>query len=59
MSANVDGAIFGVLCFADRPISQRQILFVSQCVSVSVCRCVSVSVCEDEMTRDISPRIGR
>ena len=38
--------IFGVLCFAYRPLSQRQILFVSQCVSVSVCQCVSVSVCQ-------------
>ena len=28
--------VFGVLCFAYRPLSQRQILFVSQCVSVSV-----------------------
>ena len=45
--------VFGVLCFAYRPLSQRQILFVSQCVSVSECPF------EDEMTRDISPRIGR
>ena len=45
--------IIGVLCFAYRPLSQRQILFVSQCVSVSECPF------EDEMTRDISPRIGR
>ena len=39
-------SLFGVLCFAYRPLSQSQILFVSQCVSVSVCQCVSVSVCQ-------------
>ena len=46
-----------MLCM--QTLSQRQILFVSQCVSVSVCQCVSVSVChfEDEMTRDRSPRV--
>ena len=59
---HTDPLVRGKSCFSvSVSVCQCVSVSVCQCVSVSVCQCVSVSECpfEDEMTRDISPRIGR